>query len=77
MEDDILIELFSVVDVRLIEGVNDLKAFRSMCVIRKGYNGDLGLDRGLQQRKYFELCLMGIESDPMARLKGGVFKVVL
>jgi hypothetical protein len=41
-----------------------------MCVIRKGYNGDLGLDRGLQQRKYFELCLMGIESDPMARLEG-------
>jgi len=35
MEDDILIELFSVVDVRLIEGVNDLKAFGSMCVIKK------------------------------------------
>jgi hypothetical protein len=47
MEDDILIELLSVVDVRLIEGVNDLKAFRSMCVVRKGYNGDLGLDRGV------------------------------
>jgi hypothetical protein len=71
MEDDILIELLSVVDVRLIEGVNDLKAFRSMCVIRKGYNGDLGLDRGLQQRKYFELCLMGIESDPMVRSGSG------
>lgn len=36
MEDDILIELFSVVDVRLIEGVNDLKAFRSIGVIRNG-----------------------------------------
>ena len=36
MEDDILIELLSVVDVRLIEGVNDLKAFRSIGVIRNG-----------------------------------------
>ena len=35
MEDDILIELFSVVDVRLIEGVMDLKAFRSIGVIER------------------------------------------
>ena len=35
MEDDILIELFSVVDDRLIEGVMDLKAFRSIGVIER------------------------------------------
>ena len=35
MEEDILIELFSVVGVRLIEGVMDLKAFRSIGLIER------------------------------------------
>jgi hypothetical protein len=46
IEDDILIELFSVIDVRLIEGVMDLKAFRSIGTIEKrvslGISGSIG-----------------------------------
>lgn len=33
MEEDILIEFFSMVGVRLIEGVIDLKAFRSIGIM--------------------------------------------
>lgn len=35
IEDDILIELLSMVGVRLIEGVIDLKAFRSIGTVRR------------------------------------------
>jgi len=54
MEEDILMELLSIVDVRLTEGVMDLKAFRSIGIMGTIWSG---VGRSRREGNFFGKCL--------------------